>query len=51
MADEILIDGKTFELAEYFLEGEPEDSKDNRSALAVVIQLAVEAWFAHHESP
>jgi hypothetical protein len=48
MANEHLCDEKSYQLAEYFLDGE-EHTKADIADLAYVIQSAVENWFTGRE--
>ena len=45
------VDQKSFDLAEYFLVDEPQDSEDEKWELAGVIQQAVEDWIEAQQEP
>lgn len=42
-------DYKCYELAEYFLDGHPKDTEENRKMLAQVIQDEIEAMFPEED--
>jgi hypothetical protein len=45
-----LVDEKSYELAEYFLQDSPEELKERTMSLAQDIQQAVEDWFERESS-